>query len=222
MPSSSSARSDFAPHLGEGGSRRTGSWNSSDLPQSYSSTPRPHRRNSCQAPSSLSRGFTSSPPFFANGAPSSREPSPTPTTSASILTSSFEKWNNDAFYRYRAEYDKDWATWTNSRPEFKSWINSLPRDKRQSIGKRGMKWGNSNIRSSQYWEHFQERASNRGVPHIRCISCSHLIQHLIKNGNSGMKDHYESKKCRTERHKKSKDPKIMDALRKQGERVYMR
>jgi hypothetical protein len=82
-----------------------------------------------------------------------------------------------------------------------------------------MKWGNSGVRSSTYWEHFQEGANARGVPHLRCIYCSKLLQHPTRNGSKGMKDHWESEKCRRVRLHKGKDPKIMEALRKQGERV---
>jgi hypothetical protein len=45
------------------------------------------------------------------------------------------------------------------------------------------------------------------------------VQHPFKNGNTGMKDHYESRKCTAVRRQKFKDPKIMQALQKQGEKV---
>jgi hypothetical protein len=130
-----------------------------------------------------------------------------------------EKWNNDTFYRYKAEYHEAWTVWINTRLEYRSWLSALPQDKRLTLREREMKWGNADVRSSQYWEHFPEGASSRGVPQLRCIYCSHIIQHPFKNGSSGMKDHYGSKKCSKVRREKGKDPKIMDVLRKQGEKV---
>jgi hypothetical protein len=223
--SSSSPLSDCIRGLAQGGSRRAGSWNSSD-PQTLfgSSTPRARRRDTSQPPSSTSReSFPSSPPIVFGRTPSSRDPSPTPTgptsTAVENLTSSFEKWNNDTFFRYKEEYNATWCKWIDTRPEFKSFVDALPRDKRTSVRNRGMNWGNMEYRSSPFWEHFQEGASSRGVPQIRCVWCMQIIQHPIKNGNSGMKDHYESKKCITQRRKKVQDPAIVDALRKQGEKV---
>jgi hypothetical protein len=228
MPSGSSARSDFSSQLAQGGSRRTASWNNST--DSFSSTPRPHHHESSLASSTTpSQSFTSSPPITGiistppHGlrSQSSRDPSPTPA--ASTLTSSFEKWNKDTFYRYKVEYDEAWTKWIDTRQEYKSWVNNLSRDMRNnSIRKREVKWGNTELRSSQYWIHFQEGASSRGVPLIRCVWCGHTIQHPLKNGNSGMQDHHKSRKCSQDRRRKVQNPRIADALRKQGEKVYFK
>jgi hypothetical protein len=149
---------------------------------------------------------------------SPRDTSPTPTAPLSLITS-FEKWNKDTFYRYNEGYHDAWTKWINTREAYKTWVNGLPQRSRDSVKKRGMKWANAEFRSSQFWQHFQEGASSRGVPQIRCVWCSMTIQHPLKNGSAGMKDHYESKKCSLHRQAKSKDPKIVETLRKQGEKV---
>ena len=161
---SSSARTASADHLAQGFSHCTGCWNSSDGFDG-SSTPRPHRHHDSPTNSwPASRSFDSSPPLLlSRSSPplplsrstpdrSSRDPSPTPATSATSLTSGFEKWDtkNGIFYRYKAEYHKEWTEWLRSKSEYKSWLNSHPRDKRGSKYMIEMKWGNSGVRSSTY------------------------------------------------------------------------
>src|SRR5689334_8491411 len=129
----SSAHSDYAQQLAQRGSCRTGSWASSDPLGSDCSTPRPPHSHSSHVSSSTSESsqyFTPSPlnftsPVLPGGIQSPRDSSPTPA--AHRLTSTFEKWNNDTFYRYKEEYNDAWMKWIDTRQEYKTWIEGLPR-----------------------------------------------------------------------------------------------
>jgi hypothetical protein len=168
-------------------------------------------------------GLPSSPPLYQNttcdDTPIPATDTPIPATGA-VITSLFEKYNHGTFYRYKVAYDSEWAGWIAGMANFKIWVERLTRSQKDSVVKRGMNWGVTELRSSLYWEHYQEGASSRGVPGLRCIYCSVIIQHPYKNGSSGMKDHHNSQKCEHVRRKKGEDPTIMEALRRQGERVY--
>jgi hypothetical protein len=60
---------------------------------------------------------------------------------------------------------------------------------------RTMNWGSNHDRSSVAWSSFMEGATRTGVPKVRCIYCSAVIQHPVQNGTKGMLDHKVSAAC---------------------------